>query len=97
MIGWFTLFKLGIGMILFTYCFSFMFNQVKTASKWFTLILIILGLSFFPIQLFSSNKYLKYLTFIKYLLPFYDTTAIVTHLTFDAQLGQFINTGASEQ
>ena len=97
MIGWFTLFKLGIGMILFTYCCSFMFNQVKTASKWFTLILIILGLSFFPIQLFSNNKYLKYLTFIKYLLPFYDTTAIVSHLTFDQQLGQFINTGASEQ
>ena len=59
-IGWFNIFKLGIGIILFSYCCSFMFEKVKTASTWFSLINIVFGMMVMPMIIFGQNTFLKY-------------------------------------
>lgn len=59
-IGWFNIFKLGIGIILFSYSCSFMFEKVKTASTWFSLINIVFGMMVMPMIIFGQNTFLKY-------------------------------------
>jgi hypothetical protein len=71
-IGWFNLFVLGIGIILFTYCCSFLFEKVKTSSTWFSLINIIFGLMVVPLIIFGQNTFLKYFEFVKYFYPYFD-------------------------
>jgi hypothetical protein len=76
-IGWFSIFKLGIGIILFSYCFSFFFNKAKTASGWFTLINVVAGLATMGNILVGKTTFMKYFSFLKYLYPFYDMTTII--------------------
>ena len=99
-IGWFTLFKLGIGMILFAYSFSFVFDKVKTASVWFSLINIVFGIVIMSIIFVSKTTFLKYFTFLKFLYPYFDLTAIIIfqnqNLT-DENMADFINIDKPEQ
>ena len=77
MIGWLTLFKLGMGIILFTYCCSFIFEKVKTASTWFSVINIMFGMMLMPMLIFAKDTFFGYLTFLKYLYPYFDLIVAV--------------------
>lgn len=71
-LGWLNIFELGIGVILFTYCCSFLFEKVKTASTWFSLINIIFGMVIVPLIIFGQSTFLHYFSFFRYFYPFYD-------------------------
>ena len=77
MIGWFNLFSLGIGMIIFTYCCSFLFQKVKTASAWFSLINIIFGFIVMPMVIFGKDNIFGYFSFLKYFYPYFDVAVKV--------------------
>jgi hypothetical protein len=76
-IGWLSLFKLGIGMILFAYCCSFLFEKVKTASTWFSLINVMLGMMLIPMIIFAKDTFFGKLEVLKYVYPYFDLTAQV--------------------
>jgi hypothetical protein len=76
-VKWSTLFELGIAVILYAYCFSFLFEKVKSASTWFSVINMIFGIIIMPMILFGQNTFFHYLDFLKYLYPFYDLTVAV--------------------
>ena len=75
--GWFSIFKLGIGIILFAYCFSFVFKKAKSASGWFTLINVVAGMAAMGNILVGKTTFMKYFSFLKYLYPFYDLTTVI--------------------
>ncbi len=76
-LGWESLVRLGVGAILYTYCFSFLFGKTKTASTWFSLINIIFGLVILPLIIFGQQTFLGNLAFIKYFYPYYDLSVMV--------------------
>lgn len=71
-LGWNVLAKLGIAIILYTYCFSHLFEKVKSASAWFSIINMILSIIIMPMILFEKNEIVSYLSFIKFFYPYYD-------------------------
>lgn len=87
-------------MILFAYSFSFVFDKVKTASVWFSLINIVFGIVIMSIIFVSKTTFLKYFTFLKFLYPYFDLTAIIIfqnqNLT-DENMADFINIDKPEQ
>lgn len=76
-LGWDRLFELGVAMILFTYCCSFLFYKVKTASTWFSLINILFGMIILPLVIFGKKTFLRHFQFVKYIYPFYDISVEV--------------------
>lgn len=52
-LGWSNLAQLGVGIILLAYCCSFLFDKVKTANTWFSLLNIILGVVILPMVIFG--------------------------------------------
>jgi hypothetical protein len=55
-LGWKELGELGVGVILYTYCFSAIFQKVKTASIWFGVINMILSMLVLPLLLLGKTK-----------------------------------------
>ena len=64
-------------MILFAYCFSFVFKKAKTASGWFTLINVVAGMAAMGNILAGKQTFMKYFSFLKYFYPFYDLTTVI--------------------
>ena len=59
-------------MILFAYCFSFLFEQLKTANNWFGTVNVIFGFMVLPTILLGKGTPFEHLEWIKNFYPFYD-------------------------
>jgi hypothetical protein len=62
-------------MILYSYTISMIFNKVKTANSWFTVINSILWLVMIPLMIpesMTKNSFYRYLWPLKYLSPYFD-------------------------
>lgn len=75
--GWLNLIQLGIGIILFTYCFSFVFEKMKSASTWFSVVNMVLGFIIMPMILFGQETFFRHIDFLKYLYPYFDLNVYV--------------------
>lgn len=87
-------------MILFAYCFSFMFDKIKTASVWFSLINIVLGMLIMSIIFVGKTTFLKYFSFLKFLYPYFDLTAVIIFQNqnlSDPNMANFIDIDKPEQ
>lgn len=65
----------GCAMILYSYTCSMIFNKVKTANSWFTIINTLLWLIMMPLMMpdmLLKNSFYSYLKPIKYFFPFFD-------------------------
>lgn len=73
-IGWGSMGRLGVGIILFTYCISHIFQKAKTASVWFGVINMLLNMLVLPLILMGQTKAPLLVECFKLLYPFYDLT-----------------------
>jgi len=63
---------LGVGILLYTYFVSNLFEKITTANTWFSVINIIFGFILLPMIILGRNSFLGHLDFIKYFYPYYD-------------------------
>lgn len=62
-------------MILYSYTASMLFNKVKTANSWFTVLNSLLWLIMLPLMIPGSmiqNSFYRYLVPLKYAFPYFD-------------------------
>ena len=67
----------GVGMILFAYCGSLLFSKQKTAVAWFTVgnfLLFVASMPFISPVDFTKDNYYRYMSFLKYVYPYFDFT-----------------------
>jgi len=65
----------ALAMIMYSYTASMIFNKVKTANSWFTIINTLLWLIVMPLMVpdaMINNTFYSYLKPLKYLFPYFD-------------------------
>ena len=70
----------GVATILYSYTFSLIFNKVKTANSWFTIINYLSFLLMIPLMLPSSvieSTFYRHFIPLKYLSPFFDVSLVL--------------------
>jgi hypothetical protein len=70
----------GVATILYSYTFSLIFNKVKTANTWFTIINYLSFLLMIPLMLPSSvieSTFYRHFIPLKYLSPFFDVSLVL--------------------
>lgn len=70
----------GVATILYSYTFSLIFNKVKTANNWFTIINYLSFLLMIPLMLPSSvieSTFYRHFIPLKYLSPFFDVSLVL--------------------
>ena len=85
--SWF-LAKQGIAIILFAHCCSFLFNKVKTAQTWFSVLNFLVGFIIIPMVLFGQKTFFGKLEFIKYFYPYFDLNVKVLFEMQDPGMSQ---------
>ena len=78
-VPYWTLLVTGVCLIIYAYCGSMIFNKLKTANSWFTIINSIFAFVFLPMIIFAEKSkamvegtFLTRIIFIKYFTPYYD-------------------------
>ena len=66
---------MGIGAILFSYSFSYLFSKQKTADNYFGLLTMVFGYLIVPLSVFKTETILDKTLILKYVYPFYQIGA----------------------
>jgi hypothetical protein len=69
--------SLGIGIIIYTYFISNLFEKITTANTWFSILNMLFGFILLPMIILGKNTFLGRFEFVKYFYPYYDLNLIV--------------------
>ena len=69
--------ELGVGMIIYTYAISNLFEKIKTPNTWFFILNMLMGIVVLPMSIIGKDTWLGYFGFVKYIYPYYDLTSLM--------------------
>ena len=87
------LFTTGCSLIIYAYCGSMIFEKLKTANTWFTVINMLFSMILLPLVILSDKQMLEgkifsIINYFKYLIPYYDLSKyLLSNSTADSSLG----------